>query len=120
MKRILSILILCCVITQVHAYDFESNGLYYSIISAHDKTCGVVSCAGVDQKAPTGDVVVPSVVTYNNQTLRVIAIGADAFSRATLNSLSIPASVLCTSEYAFRGSKIKYLRIEDSQYALTH
>lgn len=57
-----------------NAYDFEVEGNYYDVISKEDMTVEVSSCF-----SPKADVVIPSTVTYNSATYRVISIGDGAF-----------------------------------------
>ena len=52
----------------------------------------------------TGDIVIPSSVTYNDVTYSVTSIGSEAFSRCTgLTSVTISNSVTSIGEFAFDG-----------------
>ena len=83
-----------------YAYDFEVDGIYYSVISPTDLTCEVV--AGDNKYA--GDVNIPSSVTYKSKQLDVISIGASAFEGCTgLTSVTIGNSVTSIGSVAFRG-----------------
>ncbi len=59
---------------KAYAYDFEVDGIYYSVLSLEDMTCKVV--AG-DEKY-VGDIVIPAEVTYNTQQFTVTSIGENA------------------------------------------
>ena len=61
--------------TNIYAYDFEVDGMYYHIISSSEKTVEVTSG---DNKY-SGNVVIPEQVTYNNDTYSVTSIGNSAF-----------------------------------------
>ena len=97
-KKTWMLMAVLCASLSSYAYDFEVDGIYYSVISLQDLTCEVVKG---DNKYE-GDVVIPSEVIYNNRTLSVIAIGADAFRYCgTLISVTIPNSVTEIGKYAF-------------------
>lgn len=80
----------------VNAYDFEVDGLYYTIISTSNLTCKVDK----GDVAYSGDIVVPSEVQYRGKTLRVTEIG-DVFKGSEISSIICPAESL--SESSFRG-----------------
>lgn len=94
----------------ISAYDFEVDGIYYSIISLSDLTCKVVS----GNTSYRGEVVIPNNVTYNNRTLSVKAIGARAFTNSYLTSVTIPASVDSIYDDAFYFGYLKSIYFEDS------
>lgn len=51
-----------------------------------------------------GDISIPSDVTFNGKTYRVIAIGKKAFSgSASLKSIILPSGVLSIGDFAFEG-----------------
>lgn len=82
----------------VHAYDFKVNGIYYNIISVEDLTCSVTSECNdyVCQYSGvySGNIVIPSEVTVEEQTYSVVSIDSDAFSGCeSLISVDIPDSV---------------------------
>ena len=73
------------------------DGIYYKLNSG-DKTAEVVST----RFRYTGDVVIPSSVTYNNVDYSVTSIGNQAFAKSTdLTSVSIPATVTSIGSYIF-------------------
>lgn len=80
------------------AYEFETGGMYYNVISINELTCELTSGAN----KYTGNVTVPSQVEYQGFTLKVIAIGRMAFNNCTeLTSVTIGAGITSIGEYAF-------------------
>lgn len=81
-----------------YKYDFEVDGIYYSIESLSDLTVAIVR-GDVEYE---GDIVIPASVKYNNRTLSVISIGEQAFvSCGNLTSVTIPNSVTSIGFEAF-------------------
>ena len=79
-KLMLSVTLL----TSLHtfAHDFEVDGIFYKIISASDLTVEVTykgSSYDTFNNEYTGDVTVPSTVTYDGTTYSVSTIGEIAF-----------------------------------------
>lgn len=69
------------------AYDFQVGNLCYTIISPTDKT---VSVEAAEEK-PTGDVVIPSSVSYNGVDFKVIRIADNGFEKCYyITTLTIP------------------------------
>ena len=100
----LMMLIVCLVsMNQVHAqyyrFEAESDGstIYYT---ARGTSATVVS--GDEQYS--GNVIIPSTVSYDGKDFSVVAVGSFAFSEcADLNSVSLPSSLLSIGDYAFYG-----------------
>ena len=105
--------------TNVYAYDFEVDGIYYNIISSTEKTVEV-TYRNRSYNSYSDNVVIPEQVSYNNDTYSVTSIGDYAFSDCTmLTSFTIPNSVTSIGDYAFMGcSNIKELVIEDGEEIL--
>ncbi|MCH5310034.1 MAG: leucine-rich repeat domain-containing protein [Prevotella sp.] len=99
-KSLLAVVCLLCS-TNVSAYDFEVDGLYYEIISESDFTCKVArheSGYGLYRD----DIVIPATVSYNNMTLTVLEVGQNAFGQCKgLTSVIIPNSVTTIGGWAF-------------------
>jgi uncharacterized protein YjdB len=85
-----------------NAHDFEVDGIYYKINS--DGTSVSVTYEGDNVFAPiySGDVVIPSTVSFNGNTYIVKSIGSMAFYSCGVTSVNIPSSVISIGEGAFR------------------
>ena len=80
------------------AYDFQSGDLYYNITS-HVAPYTVEVTSGIDY---SGDITIPSSVTYNGITYAVTHIAGAAFrDYSSLTSVTIPNSVTSIGSYAF-------------------
>ncbi|MCH5219933.1 MAG: leucine-rich repeat protein [Muribaculaceae bacterium] len=77
---------------------FETNGITYRIISS---TEGTVAISGHSLEADT-EVSLPSTVSHNNQTYKVVEIDANAFASAKITGvLTVPENVRVIGEKAF-------------------
>ena len=103
------LLFIFAVITQqTSAYDFESDGICYSITSVPDRT---VSVAG--KNVDEGNIIIPSTVVYADLTFTVTAIGEQAFGDIMsygsdeklnkLKSVTFPPTLKTIGRSAFQG-----------------
>lgn len=84
------------------AYDFESDGIYYTITGSN--TVSVVS----GDYAYDGDVTIPQAVGLSGKTYLVTAIGENAFkSTANLESVTLPEGLTSIGNQAFYQSGVK-------------
>ena len=104
-----ALLLLCCVGT-AKAEEVTINGIKYDVITKA-KQATVISG---DTKY-SGDIVIPSEITYNNVTCSVTSIETYAFGYCSgLTSITIPNSVTSIREYAFWScSGLKEVHIND-------
>ena len=83
----------------IMGYAFEVDGIYY-VINNNGKTVYVTS-GNVEY---SGEVVIPSTVTYDGTTYSVTEIGEEAFAGCSgLTSVNIPKSVTEIGDSAFEG-----------------
>ena len=79
----------------MHAYDFQSGGIYYAIERNH-------AAVTYGNSVYQGRIEIPSQVTYDGKTYPVTSIGVSAFDGGSgITYLSIPSSITSIGEYAF-------------------
>lgn len=82
------------------AYDFEVDGIYYTVVSLPELTCEVSKSPKDNEYS--GDIKIPAEVSFRGKTLKVERIGSDAFrSCESLTSVDIPNSVTVIGDQAF-------------------
>ena len=89
------------------AHDFEVDGIFYNITSDTDKTVGVTykgdSYSSFSDEY-SGEVNIPTSVTYNDIQYSVISIGYYAFYGCSkMDKITIPNSILKIEDFAFNG-----------------
>ena len=105
-------------------YDFEADGLYFAITDSIEKEVEITYAHTLQQVDwfltggdPTysGDVVIPSSVSYGNITYAVTSIGNYAFALCdSLTSIEIPSSVTTIGDFAFSKSGLTNIDIPSS------
>jgi len=99
--RKLLFFILMLMSTMVYAEDFSVNGILYHILSYQDLTLAV---APVERGSTpySGDIIIPSSVTYGNKTWTVIEIMDDAFGyNSNITSVTLPSTLKKIGKNAF-------------------
>ena len=82
-------------------YDFESDGLYYNVLSEEECTCEL-TCNFVENRSIyKGNVTVPGYVHNDGKTYSVIKIGDNAFYYSQVKEVTLPEEVDCIGENAF-------------------
>ena len=90
-----------CTLISASAYDFEVDGIYYSISSEADKEVSVTYKTN-NYNSYSGVVNIPTSVNYNGETYTVKSIGGYAFEGCVdLTSVTIPNSVTTIVYCAF-------------------
>lgn len=103
--------------SDVFAYDFEVDGFYYNIVSISDLSCEVTY--GESQRHTySGDITIPSTVTYKGKNLKVVGIGDYAFDNISENepitSIILPDGIEYIGEYALAGNSFTDIKLPKS------
>lgn len=86
--------------SNISAYDFESNGIYYMVGSPTAKT--LIVTTGDEGHKYAGDIVIPSSVEHEGETYTVTAIANQTFSyNDNLTSVVVPNTVTSIGDWAF-------------------
>ena len=101
-KAFLLLLFCICVANHAYAiYDFRVDGIYYQKPS-YTSTTVYVTYYITPSQSYSGDIVIPSNVTYNGTTYKVTGIGNSAFRDCpSLKSVEIPNTVTAIGGWAF-------------------
>lgn len=111
MKKILLLSVILYA-SNVWAYDFEVDGIYYGL----ETSSMTVYVTGVTWQGGgySGDIVIPSKVTYNTKELDVTSIGYKAFYGCNINSITIPNSIVSIGGSAFANCSITNMELPNS------
>ncbi len=97
-------LAILCSFTTAYAYDFQLDGIFYNITSTNTVE---VTYKDTNYESCSGEVIIPSTITYNNKTYTVTAIGDSAFyNDYDVIAVTIPESVTSIGEAAFFSSSL--------------
>ena len=115
LQKIGMLVAVLCTTLSAYAYDFEVDGIYYSVISLDDMTCEVTK--GDHQYE--GDIVIPGVVTYNKREFSVISISRAFRSNTIVKSVIIPNTITSIEKETFMYcSSLEYVEIPNSVTAI--
>ena len=114
-KQLLTTIVVLLCSVMAHAYDFEVDGIYYNIISSSDLTAEVTE----GDNEYSGEITIPSTVTYKSKTLKITRIARSAFSHAKIQSITIPNSIESIGTFAFKScSNLTDVKIENGNTRL--
>ena len=100
MRKLFFLLVAIFATTCLWADDFEVNGIYYNYLN--ENNVEVTYSRFSNSEKYSGEVIIPSTVTYNGTTYNVTSIGERAFSQcSSLSSITIPNSVTSIGNSAF-------------------
>ena len=88
---------------EAFAYHAKVDGIYYNFSGTQATVTYLYQINTSNSQAYTGDVVIPSSVTYNGTTYSVTSIESSAFYLcSSLTSVTIPNSVTSIGSSAFK------------------
>lgn len=94
-------MVMLCLSIPVSAYDFEVDGIAYTITSLTDLTVSVEKLINVDLT----EVYIPENVEYKSKHLKVSAIENSAFKgRRKLNAINLPNTIVTIGSSAFENA----------------
>ena len=111
------------------AYDFCVDGVYYKRLDNTNVEVtrqkfsyyhniewlgDEINVYGEQRTSYSGNVVIPSTVTYGNRTYNVVSIGHEAFMYCELTSVELPNSITSISQFAFASTRIGSMVIPES------
>ena len=77
MRKLLFLFVALSVTSALWAYDFEVNGIYYNYLDGNNVE--VTYNNSINSEKYSGEVIIPSTITYNRTTYNVTSIGDNAF-----------------------------------------
>ena len=101
-KQLLTVACLAVLPIVAFAYDFESDGLRYNIVSKEDKTCEVTMTHEMFSLY-SGRVAIPGHTSFENEEYTIIGIGTDAFLGSNVTEVVLPETVKYVGRTAFKG-----------------
>ena len=102
MKKIFTFLLVLMATSSLWAYDFQSNGLYYNIISASAVEVTYQSQFSSSNYEGMTSITIPQTITNNGTTYSITRIGVYAFNYCrNLTSITIPEGVAYIDYGAF-------------------
>ena len=112
MKKFFTSILLLLSFLSSYAYDFEVDGVYYGLDAS--TMTAYVTYKTYSSGGYSGDVSIPSSVTYNSRTLDVTSIGNKAFIGCDLTSVSLPNSIISIGSEAFKNCSISSLELPET------
>lgn len=110
-KNVSMLIIFLMACLNSNAYDIELNGIYYDLV----KKAKVAKVSHDWNNDYSGDIVIPTTITYEGVTYTVVSILDYAFSGCkNLNSVILPESLTSIGEHVFANSSIKEIVIPNS------
>lgn len=104
-KKLLTLVLMLIAAINTFAYDFESNGIYYEILSKEKHTCAVTNQSETSGKKYAGNIVIPSTVQDSDGVdYTVSAISDYAFQDCVkLQNVVLPNTIQRVGYRAFSG-----------------
>jgi hypothetical protein len=101
MKSFILLLLIILIPFKILAYDFEVDGIYYKITSTTSLKVAI-TCKSTSFGGYSGDVTIPSIISYNGNNYTITSVDDYAFYNCTeLNSISLPNTIDTIGTSAF-------------------
>ena len=101
--RVFTLIVSLFITAMAFAYDVKIDRIYYNL-DTENRTAIVTSDDNL-YYSYSGNIIIPSSISYKNETYSVTSIGAMAFYRCSeVTSITIPNSVTSIGYYAFQGT----------------
>lgn len=98
-QKLCMYIVVLCTFIPASAYDFEVDGIAYTITSFTDLTVGVAQLV----KNDVSEITIPETVEYRNISLKVTSIMNEAFiNNSKLTKVSLPNTIISIGKEAFR------------------
>lgn len=106
MKRLfyktISVLLLSVISLHAGAYDFEYNGLAYTVLDVSQKTVQVSDKSGKGYNIDIAGIIeIPEKVKYNDVEFTVTTIGTEAFRYGNMEEVRLPQTITSIGKRAF-------------------
>lgn len=93
----------------IHAQTFTVGDYSYEILSAENNTAQINNYLGL-----TKDIVIPSVINFEDESYNVVSFGSSAFENKNLINVRIPNGIITIGEFAFHNNQLTSVLIPDS------
>ena len=96
--------------------EFKVDGIYYNLTNYTSRKVALVApfeMEGETLTEYTGDINVPATITVCEEVYNVTEIKANAFEKANIGTVTLPASITKVGDYAFLNSTLRQLLIPD-------
>ncbi len=95
----ISFLLLFSYVSNIYAYDFEVDGIYFNVLSP--STCEMTS----GDNSYDENVEIPTTVRYKGRDLAVVALSNGCFGGSTIKSIEIGSNIKTIGQGVFNGCK---------------
>lgn len=104
-SRFLLTILFSTLSTTLYAYNFKVDGIYYTLLSdGYSVEVSNESTSTFATSSYSGNIIIPATVSYNNLKYEVTGIGAFAFYKSQIKTVSLPENILNIGQYAFAKS----------------